>query len=73
MKFTNFLRLKKPESTDYVQVEDLNENMDILDSEMEELRNEFDTLKASAVSVLSGTAAPTSSQGSDGDIYLVTE
>lgn len=39
MKFTTFLRLKKPESTDYVQVEDLNENMDILDSEMEELSN----------------------------------
>lgn len=37
------------------------------------LRNEFDALAASAVSVLSGTATPTSDIGSDGDIYLVTE
>lgn len=41
-------------------------------SDLSTLRTEFDALKASAVSVLSGTAAPTASQGSDGDIYLVT-
>lgn len=37
MKLTNFLKLKKPESTDYVQIEDLNENMDLLDGKVKEL------------------------------------
>lgn len=37
------------------------------------LQSEFNTLKNSAVSVLSGTAAPTNDIGKDGDIYLITE
>ena len=37
MKLTNFLKLKKPESIDYVQIEDLNENMDLLDGKVKEL------------------------------------
>lgn len=37
------------------------------------LKEEFDALVASAVSVLSGNAEPTADQGEDGDVYLVTE
>lgn len=37
MKLTPFLRLKKPEGTDGVFVDDLNENMDRLDAAIEEL------------------------------------
>ena len=42
-------------------------------TEFTTLRTEFDALAASAVSVLSGAAAPTADLGEDGDIYLVTE
>lgn len=42
-------------------------------SDLATLRNDFDVLAASAISVLSGTATPTSDIGNDGDIYLVTD
>lgn len=38
MKYTEKLGLKKPESTDYVNIEDINENMDILDEQVGELK-----------------------------------
>lgn len=36
------------------------------------LKEEFDALVASSVSVLSGAVEPTADQGEDGDVYLVT-
>lgn len=41
MKYTGNLKLKKPELEDYVDVDDLNENMDILD---EKVNGNSDTL-----------------------------
>ena len=38
MKYTTKLNLKKPDFTDYVSVEDLNENMDILDAAVGEVK-----------------------------------
>lgn len=38
MKYTEKLGLKKPELTDYVNIEDINENMDILDEQVGELK-----------------------------------
>lgn len=47
MKLTDFLGLKKPESTDYVQIEDLNANMDALDAKARELSDKSaDTITA---------------------------
>lgn len=40
MQYTNKLGLKKPELTDYVNVNDLNENMDILDQEIANITDE---------------------------------
>jgi hypothetical protein len=37
------------------------------------LESRITNIENKAVSVLSGTTEPTSSQGNDGDIYLVTE
>lgn len=37
MQYTTKLNLKKPDSTDYVNVSDLNENMDIIDAEIKNL------------------------------------
>ena len=51
MKLTDFLRLKKPESTDYVQIEDLNANMDVLDAKARELSDK------SASTITEGTFA----------------
>lgn len=34
MKYTSRFKLKKPELTDYVNIQDLNDNMDILDEEI---------------------------------------
>jgi len=39
MKYTTKLQLKKPDSTDYVNIADLNENMDILDVAVGELKD----------------------------------
>lgn len=46
MQETPKLGLKKPEMTDYVNVNDLNENMDVLDEVVGGLREEVDEHKA---------------------------
>lgn len=64
MKLTDFLRLKKPESTDYVQIEDLNANMDVLDAKARELSDKSaDTITAGtfAGQVVANSAGQTSS------------
>lgn len=37
MKYTEKLQLKKPDLTDYVNISDINENMDMLDAAVKEL------------------------------------
>lgn len=39
MKYTEKLKLKKPDLTDYVNISDLNENMDTLDAAVNELQD----------------------------------
>lgn len=50
----------------------LSSDVSSLSSEVANLKSQFDTLVASAVSVHSGNAQPVSALGEDGDIYLVT-
>ena len=45
MKFTEKLGLKKPELNNYVNVEDINDNMDILDEEVGGLADNISTLQ----------------------------
>lgn len=45
MKFTEKLGLKKPELTDYVNVNDLNDNMDVLDEEVGNLKEGSTTIE----------------------------
>ncbi|BAK15863.1 FOG: WD40 repeat [Solibacillus silvestris StLB046] len=40
MQYTNKLGLKKPDQTDYVNIADINENMDILDQEIAKITDE---------------------------------
>ncbi len=51
---TNYL-LKKPELTDYVNVEDLNENADIIDAELKRQDDELVAHKADDVSHITST------------------
>ncbi|MFJ8261398.1 hypothetical protein ACIQ4I_05490 [Rummeliibacillus sp. NPDC094406] len=39
MKYTEKLQLKKPDLTDYVNISDINENMDTLDTAVKELQD----------------------------------
>lgn len=39
MKYTEKLQLKKPDLTDYVNISDINENMDVLDTAVKELQD----------------------------------
>lgn len=50
----------------------LEDNVELANSEIEQLFQRVINIEEKAVSVLSGTTEPTSSQGNDGDIYLVT-
>lgn len=49
MKYTDNLNLNKPDLTDYVDVTDLNENMDILDGAITDLGDNTDTELAEKV------------------------
>ena len=51
----------------------LEDNVSLANTEIEQLFERVMNIEDKIVSVLSGTAEPTSSQGNDGDIYLVTE
>ena len=42
MKYTPNLNLKKPDKTDPVLIDDLNDNMDILDQEVKDIRDTID-------------------------------
>ena len=44
MEYTPNLNLKKPDVTDYVRIGDLNDNMDILDQEVQDIRDILDNL-----------------------------
>ncbi|WP_077369720.1 hypothetical protein [Anaerosalibacter sp. Marseille-P3206] len=52
MELTEKLNLKKPDSTDYVNVNDLNDNMDILDQEVGDLKDDLTTHKAETASLI---------------------
>ena len=39
MKYTQNFKLKKPEGTDLVNIDDLNENTDIIDQKLKELED----------------------------------
>lgn len=64
MELTERYKLKKPEVNDYIKVEDLNENMDILDKEMGSLEDLLGRIKDSPIPVTltaagwTGSAAP---------------
>lgn len=45
MKYTEKLGLKKPELTDYVNIEDINDNMDVLDEEVGNLKEGSTTIE----------------------------
>lgn len=45
MKHTTNLNLNKPEATDYVNIEDLNENADIIDEEIHDTKHELENLQ----------------------------
>ena len=45
MKVTNNMKLRKPESEDYVKVEDFNHNADLIDTNNEEIKTKLN-LKA---------------------------
>ena len=44
MNYTPNLSLKKPAKTDLVLIDDLNDNMDILDQEVKDIRDILDNL-----------------------------
>ena len=44
MNYTPNLNLKKPAKTDPVLIDDLNDNMDILDQEVQDIRGVLDNL-----------------------------
>lgn len=56
MNYTNNLKLKKPESTDYYNVEDFNENADALDKAIAEHKTEINPHNVTAVQVGAVTA-----------------
>ena len=45
MKYTGNYNLKKPDGTDVVNIEDFNENADIIDAELKNLKNTYVTFK----------------------------
>lgn len=58
MKLTSFLRLKKPEGTDPVNVDDLNDNMDALDTAIQGLQTaDGDISNAHVYTTAAGTRA----------------
>lgn len=54
MLLTGNLSLKKPEGTDVVNIDDLNQNMDILDVEVEELRQRIELIQQSLDKLILG-------------------
>ncbi|SHI63399.1 phage tail protein [Lutispora thermophila] len=57
MKYTNNYNLKKPELTDYVNIEDFNENADIVDEKLKEIDNKVGNIKIPVTSVNGKTGA----------------
>ncbi|MGI6751075.1 MAG: hypothetical protein ACOX4U_00420 [Anaerovoracaceae bacterium] len=57
MKYTTFIGLKKPELTDYVDIADINYNMDIIDSEVKKIYSSVISVTLSAAS-WTGSSAP---------------
>lgn len=51
MKYTDKLGLKKPDLTDYVNVGDMNQNMDVLDEEVDIVKTELGTHKADRTTI----------------------
>jgi len=47
VKYTSNYNLKKPEGTDIVNIDDLNDNADILDQKLKEIENKADETKVS--------------------------
>ena len=45
MKVTDNMKLRKPESEDYVKVEDFNHNADLIDTNNEEIKTEKERTK----------------------------
>lgn len=48
MKYTDNYGLKKPETNDYIEIDDLNENADIIDDKLKEHENELDSKETPA-------------------------
>jgi hypothetical protein len=59
MNNTTNYNLKKPESTDFYNVDDSNDNMDIIDTEMKSQSDKITTLEGFGFSIVDGQIAQT--------------
>src|SRR5690606_16579765 len=63
MKYTSNYNLKKPEGTDIVNIDDLNDNADILDQKLKEIENKADNAPPNSVNDAAiGSRTPDQSQ-----------
>lgn len=63
MKYTSNYNLKKPEGTDIVNIDDLNDNADILDQKLKEVENKADNAPPNSVNDAAiGSRTPDQSQ-----------
>lgn len=63
MKYTTNLNLKKPDLTDYVDIGDVNENMDVIDAELKSIRSDD-------IQALAGTGRTTETVKGNADAIL---
>ena len=75
MKYTANLKLKKPEGTDVVNINDLNDNVDILDREITQVKDKANNINAGDIKLSYGKTIEgkfTEVQGSIGNINDLT-
>ena len=70
--YTENLNLKKPDETDFVDIKDINENMDAVDSAITENTQKIKELEDS-LTTLPPSAPPTFEIGEDGHLYAIYE
>ncbi|MCI9641277.1 MAG: hypothetical protein HFJ98_00555 [Eubacterium sp.] len=70
--YTENLNLKKPDKTDFVDIKDINENMDAVDSAITENMQKIKELEDS-LTTLPPSAPPTFEIGEDGHLYAIYE
>ena len=71
MKYTANLKLKKPEGTDVVNIDDLNDNVDILDREITQIKDKANNINAGDIKLADGKTIEgkfTEVQGNIGNI-----